>query len=154
MAESAGGDLVTAGEAGVDIHPVRVHSQYDTLGTEGPGAGSNNIGIDDRQRVDRDLFGTGQQYAGHILKAGDPAAYGERDADGSGDLTHHVDIDRTPFGRSRDVVEYKLIAAVVIVLLGHGHGIAQVDVVLESDALGYPAIVDVQARDDTLSQHA
>ena len=83
----------------------------------------------------------------------DAAAHRKRDEDGFRHPAHDLDHDAAPLVRRRDVVEHDLVRALLVVEAGHFDRVADVDVVLEANALGGAAVADIQAGDDALAEH-
>src|SRR5690606_11486372 len=85
----------------------------------------------------------------HVLGGADAAAHRERDEHLFGGAPDHVVGGLAVAGRGGDVEEGQLVGALGVVHLGHLDGVAGVAQVLEVDALDDPAVVHVQAGDDS-----
>ena len=109
--------------------------------------------MQDREAVHADLFRASQKDPMHVVKAADAASDRKRDEDVPCDVLHHFQVARTVFRTRRDIVKHEFIDAFRAILCTELHGIANIDVALETDSLGYLAVPDIQADDQPFCQH-
>src|SRR5262249_18743243 len=89
----------------------------------------------------------------NIPDRADAATHGERDEDAVGHAADHVGHDLAPVGRSRDVQKDQLVGALAVIsgaLFDRVPGVDQID---EADAFDHATAVNVETRNDALSQH-
>ena len=123
----------------------------DVLGIDGDPELQTMKSVD--KGVHAHLLRTSQDDALHVRYRRDAAAHRERDADRPRHRLHHPDVDRATLRRRRDVVEHQLVRSTVGIRQRHLHGIAEVDVVLELDALRHAPRAYVQAWNYAFCQH-
>ena len=100
------------------------------------------------------LSAPGLQERPDVVEGADPAADGQRHEADLGRPPDHVQQDRPPLVAGRDVQEDQLVGPLGIVPRRHLDRIAGVAEVQEVRPLDHPAVVDVEAGDDPLGQHA
>ena len=152
LAEPARRYLVAARAPGV-VAPHGVHAEHDALRAEGLRAVGDYLRVPHGERVNGNLLGAGEYHALHVGEARYPAADGERYPYRACDRPDHADVDGAPLRRGGDVVEHKLVRPAFGIRNRHVHGIAEVHVVLELDALRNAPCAHVQARYHALRQH-
>src|SRR5690349_4322818 len=94
---------------------LRVNGYHNTLGTELPRTIRYELRIENSCCVDPDLIRACAEETFHILDTRDPTAYRERNRNLASRLTDNLDHRRTPFHRSRNIEEHKLIRAFFII---------------------------------------
>ena len=146
-------DLVAGGDALAHGHAQHVHAHHDGLRAESRRTVGHQIGIAHGRGVDGDLLGPGIEHGAHVGHGRDAAAHAEGDEDLRGHALHHVQEDAAFLGRGRDVVKDDLVRTFLIIAAGALHGVADVHVALELDALGQAAGAHVQAGDDSFAKH-
>ena len=131
-----------------------VHGDDHALRAEPVGGGGEELGLAEGGGVDRHLVGPGVEHPSDIGYGADAAADGERDEDGVGGAAHDLGHRGAALVRGRDVEEDELVGAGLVVDERLLHGVARVAEVDEVHAFDDAAVVDVQAGDDALGQHA
>ncbi len=126
----------------------------DALAAEPPGRPADQLGVAHGRRVDGDLVRSRAQERADVVEAANPAADGQRHETDLGRPTDDVQQDRPIFVTGRDVEEHQLVGPFAIVPRGDLDRIAGVPEVQEVRPLDDTPMVDVQAGDDPLCQHA
>ena len=135
-------------------HPLGVDVDHDALAAEPPGRPAHELGVAHGRRVDRDLVGPRVQERPDVVQAADPAADRQRHEADLGRPPDHVPEDLPPLVAGGDVEEDQLVGPFRIIPRGDLDRIARVAEVEEVRPLDHAAMVDVEARDDPLGQHA
>ena len=138
----------------VAIDPLGVDVDDDTLAAEPPGGLADQVGIAHRRRIDRHLVGPRIQERPNIVEFADTAAHRQRHEADFGRAPDDVQKDRPIFVAGRDVQEDQLVGTLFVITLGHRDRVARVPEIEEVGPLDHAAMVDVEARDDPLGQHA
>ena len=136
------------------IDPLGVDVHHDALAAEPPGRPADELGIAHGGRVDRDLVGPRLQERPDVVQVADPAADGQRHEADLRRAADHVPDDLAPLVAGGDVQEDQLVGPFRVVPRGDLDRVARVAEVDEVRPLHHAALVDVEARDDPLGQHA
>jgi len=83
----------------------------------------------------------------HVVKVTNTATHRKRDKHALCNLANHFHVTRAVLGARGNIVEHEFVHAVGTVLRPHLHGVANVDISLELDALRDLAVPDVEAND-------
>ena len=111
------------------------------------------IGVADGKGVHGNLLRASEDNALHVLDRAYAAADCKRNPYCLRDRLDHADVDWTALCARRDVVEDKLVCAAIGIPYGHLDRIAEIDVVLELDALRDTPVADIEAGNNALRQH-
>ena len=150
--------------AAVDVHlphlapaaidPLGIDVDHDALAAEPPGGLPHQLGVAHGRRVDRNLVRPRAQERADVVQAPNPAADRQRHETNLGSAPYDVEQDRPAFVTGGDVQENQFIGTLQIITRRHGDGVARVLEVEEVRPLDHTAMIDVEARDDPLGQHA
>src|SRR5262249_42811650 len=130
-----------------------VDRQYDTLAAKPLRALFDQLRREHGRGVDRNLIGPGPQHTVHILDAANAAADCQRNEYLGGGPLDHVDHRRALIAASGDIVEDQLVGARRVIHCRQGNRVARIAVVEERDTLDYTPAFDIQAGNNTSSQH-
>src|SRR5699024_9835470 len=115
---------------------------------------SNEGGVPDGPGVNADLVGSAFENPVKVLYGVDAAAYGQGNENGGGYLRQDVGKEGAALSRGGNVVEHQLIGAAVTVKLGQLYRAGHIAKSQEVDALHHPAVLHIQAGNDSLGNHA
>ncbi len=132
----------------------RIDGHHQVRAADLGGCIGHQVRILHRRGHDGDLVGAGVQQVAHVLERAHAAPHGQRHEDSLRRPSHHVEQDAAPLVAGGDVEEGDLVRLLGVVELGHLHRVAGVDVVDVAHALHDAALVDVEAGNDALQQHA
>ena len=153
LAASTDKHLVAARNLVRNAHKLRVHTEHHTLATKGPCAVGNDFGVQHGKAIHAHLLGTGQKCLVHVIEVTDSATHCKRDKYALCNLANHFHVARAVFGACRNIVEHQFVDTVGTVLRTHLHGIANVDISLELDALRDLAVTDIKTNNQAFGQH-
>ena len=134
--------------------PFRVNGNDDALAAKAPRALIDQVRRSHGRAVDGHLVGTGQQGRADVVNGADAATDTERDEQRIGYAAHHVEHRIAALVRGRDIQKDQLVGPFTVVdgrLLNRIAGVAQVD---EINAFDDPAVLDIEAGDNSFGKHA
>jgi hypothetical protein len=129
-----------------------VDGDDDALRTETVRRLADELRVEHRGGVDRDLVGTGVEQVADVLHGAHATAHGQRDEHLAGHALDGMQGGVAAIDAGGDVEKGDLVGTLLVVATGDFHRVAGIADVLELDALDHPAVVHVQARDDALGQ--
>ncbi len=133
-------------------HFLGVDGHDDALRTETVRGLADELRVEHRGSVDRDLVGTGVEQVADVLHGAHATAHGQRDEHLAGHALDGMQGGVAAIDAGGDVEEGDFVGTLLVVATGDFHRVAGITDVLELDALDHPAVVHVQARDDALGQ--
>ena len=134
--------------------PLGVDVDHDALAAESPCGLADKFRVAYGRRVDRHLVGPRAQQGPDIIEVANPAANGQRHEANLGRAAHDFEQNRAVFVAGGDVEEDQFIGSLVIIARSHFDRIAGVFQIEEICPLDHAPVVDIEARDDPLGQHA
>ncbi len=131
---------------------LRIDGDDDALRAEAVRGLADEVRVEHRSGVDRDLVGAGIEQVADVLHAAHPTAHGQRDEHLAGHALDGVQGGVAVVDAGGDVEEGDLVGALLVVAAGDFHRVAGVANVLELDALDHAAVVHVEAGNDAFGQ--
>ncbi len=138
----------------VALDSLGVDVDDDALAAESAGGLPHQLRIANGRRVNRDLVGPRVQERPDIFETADSATDGERHETDFGGAADDVEQDRAILMAGGDVEKHQLVSAFGVITRGHLYRITGVRQIEKVGPLDHAPVVDVEARDDPLGQHA
>src|SRR5690606_5920054 len=124
-----------------------VDGDDDALRTETRSRLADELRVEYRGGVDRDLVGTGVEQVADVLHVAHATADGQRNEYLTGHALDGVQCGVAVVDAGGDVEEGNLVGTLLVVAPGDLHRVAGIADVLELDALDHAAVVHVEAGD-------
>ncbi|EAZ61422.1 conserved hypothetical protein [Pseudomonas aeruginosa 2192] len=131
---------------------LRVDGDHDALRAEAVGGLTDELGVEHRGGVDRDLVRAGIQQVADVLHAAYAAAHGQRNEHLASHALDGMQGGVAPVDAGGDIEEGDLVGTLLVVAASDLDRVAGVADVLELDALDHSAVVHVEAGDDAFCQ--
>ena len=107
----------------------------------------------DGGRIDGNLIRALAEKAPEILHGTDASAHGKRDKHGFCHPAYHVHHSLSRIGRCRNIQKYQFIGTSLIICCSNLHRITCIPQIYKINTFYYPAIVNIQAGNDSLCKH-
>ena len=131
-----------------------IDRQDDTLTAVAFRAVVDELWVEHRGSVDRNLVCAGPEHAIHVIDGADAAANRQRDKHLRGCAFDHLDHYVAIIGTRGDVIEDEFISAAIVVKGCQDHRVARVAMVEERYPFDDPTCFDVETRDDATFEHS